>query len=88
MQHVFIAKKLGWEKRQFVCFDSSLYSREEAENQFVPYEGTTLKGYPYTGYEYNGEKYHSYQYVGEIEDDKIPRDENELFDYNLRKLGL
>lgn len=47
-----------------------------------------MKGYPYTGYEYNGEKYHSYQYVGEFEDDRIPRDENELFDYNLRKLGF
>ena len=85
MRHVFRATKLGWNaESEGVWFDTSLYSKEEAEAQFKPFEGTTQRGYPYTGYEYDGQKYHDVLYLGEYEDDKIPRNNREYLDSLIR----
>ena len=47
MRHVFRATKIGWdEEQEGVWFDAGMYTREEAEAQFVPFEGVTQKGYP------------------------------------------
>ena len=84
MRHVFRATKMGWSKEQEgVWFDSSHYTEEEAQNQFRPYQGTTKDGYPYTGYEYDGQKYHDVTYLGEFEDDKMPRSNDEYIDMML-----
>lgn len=73
MRHVFKARKIGWSNEDdYVWFDTSLYTKEEAEAQFVPYEDTTERGYPYTGYEYDGQRYHHFSYVGEFDDDWMP----------------
>ena len=46
MKHVFSATKLGWEKEQEgVWFDSDDYTKEEAKQEFKPYEGITQRGY-------------------------------------------
>ena len=74
MKHLFRATKIGWEKeKEGVWFDSDAYSKEEAEAEFKPYQGTTQRGYPYTGYERDGQKYHDVTYLGEFEDDELPR---------------
>lgn len=74
MRHVFLATLIGWNKeKEGIWFDSSDYTREEAEAEFKPFEGVTMRGYPYVGYEYDGKKYHDYRYLGEFEDDKMPR---------------
>ena len=81
MRHVFRATKLGWKHEQEgVWFDSDDFSKEEAEAEFKPFESTTQRGYPYTGYEYDGQKYHDYKYLGEFEDDKMPRNDEEYID--------
>lgn len=59
------------------------YTKDEAKAQFQPYTGTTMEGYPYTGYEYDGQKYHDVTYLGEFEDDKMPRNNNEYIDMKL-----
>ena len=42
MRHVFKATKIGWdEEQEGVWFDSDFYSKEEAEAEFKPYQGTT-----------------------------------------------
>ncbi len=80
MRHVFRATKMGWDKeREGIWFDSSQYTEEEARKQFKEYEGVTPRGYPYTGYEYDGQKYHDIQYLGEYEDDKMPRDDIDIW---------
>lgn len=80
MRHVFKATKLGWEKEQEgIWFDSSDYTREEAQAEFKPFEGVTQEGYPYTGYERDGQKYHDVTYLGEYEDDDMPRSDADLF---------
>lgn len=79
MRHVFKATKLGWdEEKEGVWFDSDMYTREEAEAAFVPYDGTTENGYPYVGYEYDGQKYHDFVYLGEFEDDNMPMSDADL----------
>ena len=84
MRHVFRATKMGWSKEQEgVWFDSSRYTKDEAKAQFQPYTGTTMEGYPYTGYVYDGQKYHDVTYLGEFEDDKMPRNNNEYIDMKL-----
>lgn len=86
MRHVFRATKIGWDKEQeCVWFDSAQYTKEEAEAEFKPYEGTTQRGYPYTGYEYDGQRYHGFTYLGEFEDDAMPRNNDEYIDYLLNK---
>ena len=73
MRHVFKATKLGWEREQEgIRFDSSYYSKEEAEAEIKSYEGITQRGYPYMGYEWDGQKYHDVRYIGEFEDDDMP----------------
>ena len=80
MRHVFKAIKIGWEKeKEGVWFDSDQFTKEEAAAQFVPYQGTTEKGYSYTGYEYDGQKYYDFQYLGEFEDDKMPKNDSDLY---------
>ena len=80
MRHVFKATKLGWEKEQEgIWFDSSDYTREEAQAEFKPFEGVTQEGYPYTGYERDGQKYHDVTYLGEYADDDMPRSDADLF---------
>ncbi|MBR3141654.1 MAG: hypothetical protein IKF09_00730 [Clostridiales bacterium] len=80
MRHVFKATKLGWEKEQEgIWFDSSDYTREEAQAEFKPFEGVTQEGCPYTGYERDGQKYHDVTYLGEYEDDDMPRSDADLF---------
>lgn len=87
MKYLFRTKKLGWdEEREGVWFDSEMYTREEAEAQFVPYEGRTYDGYPYTGYEFEGEKLYSYDYIGEFESvDDMPKNDDEYVDYLLNR---
>lgn len=86
MKHLFRATKLGWGKDQEgVWFDSDQYSKEEAEKEFKPYEGTTQRGYPYTGYEFDGQKYHDVTYLGEFEDDDLPRNNTEYIDKILKR---
>ena len=54
MKHLFRATKMGCDKEQEgVWFASDHYTKEEAEAEFKPYEGTTQRGYPYTGYKAN-----------------------------------
>ena len=78
MRHVFKATKIGWhEEQERVWFDSDFYSKEEAEAEFKPYQGTTQRGYPYTGYEYDGEQYHDVTYMGEFDDDDLPQNDTE-----------
>lgn len=44
MRHVFKATKIGWdEEQEGVWFDSDFYSKEEAEAEFKPYQGTTQR---------------------------------------------
>ena len=87
MNHVFIATKIGWkEEQEIVYFDSTYYTKEEAESQFVPYEGITERGYPYTGFEFDGQKYHHFKYIGEFEDDNMPHSIDDICDYNLGRI--
>lgn len=87
MVHLFRATPIGYNKgKEGVWFDSAKFSREEAEAQFVPYEGTTQRGYPYTGYEYGGKKYHDYQYLGEFENNKMPKDDIEFMDAWIQRI--
>lgn len=82
MRHVFRATKIGWdEEKEFVWFDADMYTREEAEAQFVPFDGVTQRGYPYTGYEYDGIKYHDFQYAGLYEDDNMPRNDFDVWEH-------
>lgn len=82
MRHVFRVTKLGWGKeREAIWFDSDDYTKEEAEAEFKPYEGTTQRGYPYKGYEYKGEKFHDVTYLGEYEDDKMPKNDFDFWDH-------
>ena len=47
MRHVFKATKIGWdEEQEGVWFDSDFYSKEEAEAEFKPYQGTTQARLP------------------------------------------
>ena len=86
MRHVFRVTKIGWDREQEgIWFDSDQYTREEAEAEFKPYQGTTQRGYPYTGYEYDGQKNHDYMYLGEYENDKMPRNNNEYIDSLLKR---
>ncbi len=86
MKHLFRATQLGWEgKQEGIYFDTEDYSKEEAQAQFEPYQGTTQRGYSYTGYEYDGQKYHDVTYLGEFEDDKMPHNDFELFECLLGK---
>ena len=74
MRHVFKATKIGWDReKEGIWFDSDIYTKEEAEQMFEPYQGITQDGYPYTGYEYDGEKYHDVTYLGEYPDDDMPK---------------
>ena len=87
MNHVFIATKIGWkEEQEIVYFDSTYYTKEEAESQFVPYEGITERGYPYTGFKFDGQKYHHFKYIGEFEDDNMPHSIDDIWDYNLGRI--
>lgn len=86
MKHLFRATKIGWDKEQEgVWFDSNHYTKEEAEAEFKPYKGTTANGYPYTGYEYDGQKYHHVHYLGEFEDDKLPKNNEEYIDRLIKE---
>lgn len=89
MKHLFRATKLGWNnEKEGVWFDSDYYTKEEAEAEFKPYEGTTQRGYSYTGYEYDGQKYHDYQYLGEYEDDEFPHNDEEYWKSRDKKRGV
>lgn len=86
MKHVFKATKIGWDKEQDgVWFDADYYTKEEAEAEFKPYQGTTQRGYPYTGYEYDGAKYHDFTYLGEYENDNIPKNDDDYFEHIKKK---
>ncbi len=86
MKHLFRATKLGWaEEREGIWFDSNDYTKEEAAAEFVPYEGTTERGYSYTGYERDGQKYHDFQYLGEFEDDELPQNNDEYLDWLIKR---
>ena len=85
MRHVFRATKIGWDREQEgIWFDSAQYTREEAETQFILFQGVTQRGYPYTGYEYDGQKYRDFLYLGEFEDDEMPRNNDDYIAYLLR----
>ena len=85
MKHLFRATKLGWNKEQEgIWFDSEDYTKEEAEDEFVPYEGVTQRGYAYTGYERDGQKYHDVSYRGEFEDDELPHNDDEYLNWKLK----
>lgn len=75
MRHVFKATIIGWnEEKEGIWFDADKYTKEEAEAQFKPYQGTTQKGHSYIGYEYGGKKYHDYTYIGLFKDNEMPMD--------------
>ena len=80
MRHVFKATKLGWdEEKEGVWFDSDYYTKEEAEEQFVPYvDKSPISGFIYTAYKFGGQRYHDYEYLGEFEDDDMPQNDTEL----------
>lgn len=85
MQHIICGKLLGWgEEKEYIPFDSSVYTKEEAMEQFVPYKAFNEGGYQYTGYEYQGKKYYRFSYLGLFEDDKVPHNEEEYWKYKLR----
>lgn len=87
MRHVFRATKLGWDgEQEGIWFDSDVFTAEEAKAEFKPYSGRTQKGYPYTGYEYDGQKYYDVTYLGEYEDDKMPRNNEEYIDSLIERL--
>ncbi|MCF0232244.1 MAG: hypothetical protein HUJ63_08280 [Enterococcus sp.] len=87
MKHLFKATKIGWEEeKEGIWFDSDYYTEEEARAEFEEYEGITQRGYPYTGYEYDGQKYHDVTYLGEFEDDELPQNDDELFEYRLKHI--
>lgn len=67
-----------------MTFDADKYSKEEAEEAFVPYEGTTQNEYPYTGYEFEGEKLYDVTYLGEFEENKLPHNNDEFIEYLLK----
>ncbi len=86
MRHVFRATKLGWDKETVaIWFDANLYTKEEAQAFFKPYEGITQRGYPYTGYEYAGQKYHDILYLGEYPDDGMPKNDNDYLDHLMQE---
>ena len=67
--HLFKAQRLGFNAEcDAVWFECDYYTKEEAEAQFVPMFGTTIKSngeeYSYQYYEYDGVKYYKYWYVG------------------------
>ena len=75
--HVFRGVKLGWESEsEGIWFDASLYTKEQAEAQFVEKYGTTTKAngqtYDYTYYEYDGVKYYKVSYLGEFDYENMP----------------
>ena len=76
MRHVFKATRMGWDMEEDgIWFDAEMYSKEEAEEQFIPVEKMTQKNghwFLYTAYEYDGILYHHYQYMGLFEDDDMP----------------
>lgn len=87
MRHVFKAKVLGYPDRyEGVWFDADSFTKEEAEAQFVPYQGYTHDGYPYTGYEYDGVRYHHYAYIGLFEDDQMPMDDADILAWMRKKI--
>ena len=78
MNHVFRAKRMGWEeKREGIHFNADYYTQEEATAQFKPVQGTTRDGFPYVGYEYGGVKYHNFQYLGVFPQNAMPRNDDE-----------
>lgn len=86
MKHLFKATKMGWKgEKEGVWFNSDDYSKEEAEAEFKPFQGTTERGYPYTGYERDGQKYHDVTYLGEFKDDELPHSDTEYVDTILGK---
>lgn len=86
MKHLFKATKIGWDKeKEGIWFDSDSYSKEDAEAQFIPYQGTTQRGYSYTGYNYDGQAYHDVTYLGEFSDDGLPTNDKELLDSIIKK---
>ena len=74
--HVFKATKMGWDNEsEGVWFDTDLYTREQAEAQFVPVEKMCEKNggyYPYTCYEYDSQTYHHYVYLGIFDYEHMP----------------
>ena len=86
MKHLFKATQLGWEgKKEGIWFDTDFYSKKEAKAQFKPYKGVNQKGYEYTGYEFDGQKYYDVQYLGKFEDDKLPRNDDDLWSLRFNK---
>ena len=76
-RHVFKCVKKGWDREtEGVWFDADLYTKEEAEAQFIPVDKMVEKSgghwFPFTFYEYDGETYYSVEYQGEFEDDDMP----------------
>ena len=86
VKHLFRATKLGWGKeKEGIWFDSETYSKEEAQAEFKPYQGTTRRGFSYTGYERDDQKYHDVTYLGEFEDEDLPHSNMELLDAILKR---
>lgn len=76
-KHVFKCVKKGWDREtEGVWFDADMYTKEEAEAQFVPVNEMIEKSgghwFPFTFYEYDGETYYSVEYQGEFDDDDMP----------------
>lgn len=67
------------ERCGYTWWSNRINYREEAEAQFVPFEGVTQRCYPYTGYEYDGVKYHDFVYAGLYEDDDMPMNDYEVW---------
>lgn len=73
MRHVWKATVDAWAgDYDGIWFDSSLFTREEAEaemSNFIRYDDY---GHPYTCYVYDDREYSEIEYLGEFEDDDMP----------------
>lgn len=81
MRHVWKATVQGtaWnEEYEGIWFDSSLYTREEAESEMKGFIRYDDDGNMYDCYIYDGREYSEIEYLGEFEDDEMPMSDADL----------
>lgn len=87
-QHVVWVKHFGYsEKQEIFTFNANKYTQEDVESMFVPYQFISQKGFEQTGYEYNGEQFYKYRYLGIFPDDKIPKSNDDLWEFEKNRLN-
>ena len=86
-KHVVWVKHFGYdEEQEAFTFDYPRYTREDVESFFVPYQFISQKGFQQTGYEYNGEKFYKYKYLGVFPNNKIPKSNADLWEFDQYRL--